>query len=705
MILVHIALRNLLSHKVKSSIVGGLLVFGTVLVVIGQSLLGSLDRSMSTSIVNSMSGHLQIYAKDAKDPLALFGGMGGGNEIGHITDFPKVRAAIEALPEVAAVIPMGIDQAVVFGGNILDVKLEQLRAAEKSGDRARIAILRAHVRRIVGMLDGELKNLKGFSDEKRMSEEMRQGLKDIPVATADAFWQSFDDDPMGHMEFLENKVAKLALGEDMFFLRYIGTDTARFTKVFDRFELVEGQPIPPGQRGFLFNKLTYEEQVKHKTARRLDKMKDRMAEGFSLATDEELQQAVKLNRTQYKEITYQLDDDAAQRVTAALQRETGSKEVALEKLVDTFMDMSDANFAHRYKVFYDEVAPNLRLYSVRIGDTMTISGFTQSGYATSVNVKVYGTFRFRSLDRSALAGSANLTDLMTYRDLFGFMTADKQAEIQQLQKSSGLKAVAREDAEADLFGGGGDEVTDTTGVTPTDAAEVPTPTAVAAAAPGAPLAANARTFAADLQKRLYSRADIDGGIVRNAAIMLKPGADERAAKQHIEALIESQKLGLQIVDWRAASGIVGQFIGVIYAVLLTSILVIFVVALVIMNNSMVMATMERTREIGTMRAIGAQRSEILKMFMVEAVVMAAVFASIGCVLAGAVVAWFGHIGIIAQNDFMIFLFAGPRLYPFLSVTHIVIAFVVVFVVTLVSTLYPALLATRITPLAAMQDAE
>ena len=703
MILVHIALRNLLSHKVKSSIVGGLLVFGTILVVLGQSLLGSLDRSMSTSIVNSMSGHVQVYSKDAKDPLALFGGMGGGNEIGHIENFPKIRKAIEALPEVAAVVPMGIDQAIVFGGNILDVKLEQLRAAEKAKDRNRIRILRAHVRRIVGMLESELKNLKGFTDESRMSEDMRSGLRDLPQATSDTFWNSFDADPLSHLELLENKIAKLAIGEDMFFLRYIGTDTERFRKVFDRFEMVDGTPIPPGQRGFLFNKLTYEEQVKHKTARRLDKMKDRMAEGFAIAKDEELQQAIKLNRAQYKEITYQLDDDAADLVRVAMQKELGSKEPALEKLVDAFMNMDDANFARRYKVFYDAVAPNLRLYSIKVGDTMTINGMTQSGYSTSVNVKVYGTFRFRSLDRSALAGSANITDLMTYRDLFGFMTADKQAEIQQLQKASGVKAVTRENAEADLFGGsGGEEVTDTTGVTPTDAPADATPAAVAA---GTPPPDNARTFAASLQQRVYSPTEIDGGIVRNAAIMLKPGADERKAIQEIKDINDRENLGLKVVDWREASGIVGQFVGVIYAVLATSILVIFIVALVIMNNSMVMATMERTREIGTMRAIGAQRSEILKMFIVEALVMAAVFGSIGCVLAGTVVTWLGQIGIVARNDFMIFLFAGPRLYPFLSLTHIVVAFFVVFLVTLISTLYPALLATRITPLAAMQDAE
>ena len=40
--LVRIALRNLVAHKVKSLIVGTILVFGTLLVLLGASLLGSI---------------------------------------------------------------------------------------------------------------------------------------------------------------------------------------------------------------------------------------------------------------------------------------------------------------------------------------------------------------------------------------------------------------------------------------------------------------------------------------------------------------------------------------------------------------------------------------------------------------------------------------------------------------------------------------
>ena len=47
-------------------------------------------------------------------------------------------------------------------------------------------------------------------------------------------------------------------------------------------------------------------------------------------------------------------------------------------------------------------------------------------------------------------------------------------------------------------------------------------------------------------------------------------------------------------------------------VLNIAVLIIFVVALVIINNAMVMATLQRVREIGTLRAVGAQRRFILR---------------------------------------------------------------------------------------------
>jgi ABC-type antimicrobial peptide transport system permease subunit len=382
------------------------------------------------------------------------------------------------------------------------------------------------------------------------------------------------------------------------------------------------------------------------------------------------------------------------------------------------------------------------LYSVKIGDVMTIKGFTSSGYPTSVNVKVYGTFRFKSLDKSSLAGAVNVMDLMTYRDLYGYLSADKKAEIEALQAKSGVQEIKRADAEAALFGGdGGEEIVEEVGQ-PGEVSAAADPTAVqpppelakamedkvvramaageagdsvgagtAATETAAPAQANGGKNGNGKKRevaqadRVYVQGEIDGGVVRHMAIIVKPGADLKVVAQELQAAADREKLGLKIVDWRTASGFIGDFLWVIYSVLATALLIIFIVAVIVMNNSMVMATLERTKEIGTMRAIGAQKSMILRMFLAEAAVMSAVFGGIGALLAVGTVAWMHSVGLPAANDVLVFLFAGPRLYPELQLIHVLVSAVLVGIVALISTLYPAWLAMRVTPLEAMQDAE
>ncbi len=62
---------------------------------------------------------------------------------------------------------------------------------------------------------------------------------------------------------------------------------------------------------------------------------------------------------------------------AKLQRELGSQESDVGKLLAAFFETDDQNFHQRYDFFYRELAPSLELYRVRIGDVLTIKAFTR----------------------------------------------------------------------------------------------------------------------------------------------------------------------------------------------------------------------------------------------------------------------------------------------------------------------------------------
>ncbi len=701
-VLLQIAFRNLFASRLKTFIVGGIVFFGALLVTVGAALLHSVTDGMSKSIIGTLAGDVQVYSARSKDDLSLFGNMGGEPDLQQIDQFEKLKKALEGLPNVARVVPMGISAALVTSGNTIDVVLEKLRDAVRkklAGDSSpavqeQIEAQRRHVQQIVTVLQSQQKNRDAIVDQTRLTKDDEENARNLKRAADPAFWAGFDEAPLDSLEFLENKIAPQSADADMLYLRYVGTDMDAFRGSFDRFRVVDGQAIPEGRRGFLFSKFFYEDRLKLHSARRLDKILEAIDEkGQKIAGDADLQRMVRENQSQTREIVLQLDGPQTAKMRGLLQGELHSTQGDLEKLLADFFKMDDANFHERYHFFYDRLAPLLDLYRIRVGDTLTIKAFTKTGYTRSVNVKVYGTFEFTGLDKSPLAGAANLMDLVSFRDLYGFMTDDSLRESRKIEQAAGEKTIDRDKAESELFGDdSGSEIVAQTG--PRFGDQLPD------------AVENARKLhREDVSALPYDPAELEKGVVLNAAVILK---DHRLVKQtmaDIERAGKAAGLELKAVSWRDAAGIIGKLVLVFQVALLVAMIVVLLVALVIISNALVMATLERVREIGTLRAVGAQRTFILGMLNVEGAVIGLFFGGLGA-LAGAVIVLVLHwVGIPATSDVLNFFFSGPRLRPVLGAGDAALAVAIVFAVATVSSLYPAWLAMRITPRQAMASEE
>ena len=693
-----IAFRNLFASKLKTVIVGGIIFFGAFLVVLLGSLIDSIDHAMSRSVVGSVAGDIQVYHAASKDDLEVMGGWSmEGADLEPLDDFARLQKTLLEVPNVKAVVPMGISGAIVASGNTIDVALEKLRDSvrQKSGSGSAFAeyqrkyqAQKGHIRQMLKVLRGDYENMGKVRQETAQSREEAAA---VARAASDEFWNDFDQDPLDHLEFLENKVAPAATDADMLFLRYVGTDPAQFAHTFDRLKIVDGQAIPPGKRGFLFSKYVYEEQLKLKTAHRLDKIKVALEErSKKIATDPELERYVRENYSQVREILLQLDEPKTEIFRGKLQKELKSSEPDVGKLLATFFHTDDANFMQRYRFFYDQLAPSLDLYRVRVGDTLVIKAFTKSGYVQSVKLRVYGTFAFQGLETSALAGSLNLMDMVSFRDLYGFLTTEKKQEIDALKKASGAHEVARDNAEAELFG-----AKDTS----------PTKTVEATVTPGLPKVQGeglgARLRREDLVDKVFDAKELGTGVVLNAAVLLHDESKIRPTIAAIQAKARAANLPLKAVSWQEASGFIGKMVVGMHYLLIAVMTIIFLVALVIINNALVMATLERVPEIGTLRAVGAQRRFVLAMLVIEALVVGLVFGALGAGVGALATLALGSIGIPAWNDVVSFFFSGPRLHPTLGAGDIIVALVVVFFVSALSSLYPAWLAMRVTPRQAM----
>jgi ABC-type lipoprotein release transport system permease subunit len=699
-VLVQIAFRNLFASTAKTLIVGGIILVGALLVVVGSSLLDTVDRGMRGSIQGSLAGHLQVYNARSKDDLALYGGMTGESQLEVIPDFAALKAVLEKVPNVKDVVPMGIDQAMVSTGNELDVALEKLRedvrrreAGDASAERGRqYEAHKAHVRRMTELLQAELRESRAIADEKYLKEREAE-WKDLDRATAGAFWAGFDREPLANLEFLENRVAPLSLSNGFTFIRYAGTDLDAYQRGFDRMRIVEGTPVPKGQRGILLGKLYAEDWLKLKTARRLDRIRDALhVQRKRIAEDEELSRWVKENQAATRDILMQLDpiqaEEAARRLRAALR----SSQTDLHELLVELLGTDDRNFDERYAIFYGDLAPLLQLYMVKVGDSITIKAPSKSGYMSSVNVKVYGFAEFRGLEKSALAGIMSLMDLVSWRDLYGYVTAEKAAEIREIQRGAGARDLPREQAEAALFGSAAPAV-----AAAGRAERIDDPVLAGVAQ---------RKADAALYSRVYSQEEIDRGVALNAAVTLRDPSRLRQSMKDVKDALARAGMDMKVVDWQQASGLVGQFVSLARIILYTAVFIIFAVALVIINNAMVMATLQRVKEIGTVRAIGAQKRFVLAMLLLETGVVGVAFGAVGAAL-GAGVVWLirARGGIPATNDQLYFFYSGPSLIPELGTASLGVALAIVAVVSLLSGVYPALLATRVTPLEAMQSGD
>lgn len=701
-VLFRIAFRNLVASRVRTVIIGLIVLVGALIVVVGASLMESIDRGMRTSIQGSLGGQLQVYQSTSEGQLELYGGLRGESLLDPIPDFARVKEVLSKVPNVKTIVPMGIDQALVATGNAFDVTLEKLRAdvrklqADPKDAEARrgLEARQAHVRRLIALLDQDLKQAQVLVDPNGRDAALRKTQRaDLDRAAAPAFWPEFERDRLAGLEFLENRIAPLALDSGFTFIRYVGTDVEAFMKAFDLAEVAEGQPIPAGQRGILLGKQYAEEWLKLKNARRLDQIKDKRDRfGRRIAKEEELQRWVKDTRSRVREILVQLDPlqaaEAERRLRPALKAPEGEE---LPALLARLFDLDDGNFDDHYRIFYEQLGPLLRLYQISVGDTITIKAPGKTGAFNAVNVKVYGFIQFKGIEKSGIAGTTSVMDLQSFRDLYGYVTKDKAEESARIRAQMGATTISREDAEAALFGGGG-------------AAALVESTRTAAIDERSLLAGvGAKRKAAQAEEtRAYTQEEIDAGVALNAAILLDDPTRIRESQAAVQAAADAAGLKLKVVDWETASGMVGQFVMLLRGILVFALIIFFGVALVIINNAMVMAALQRVKEVGTMRAIGAQRRFVVAMLLVEIISVSVVFGVAGAALGGGVVAVIRAAGgIPATTDLLFFLFSGPALLPHLGGASVAASLVMVLAVAIASALYPAWIAMRVTPVEAM----
>lgn len=144
------------------------------------------------------------------------------------------------------------------------------------------------------------------------------------------------------------------------------------------------------------------------------------------------------------------------------------------------------------------------------------------------------------------------------------------------------------------------------------------------------------------QQLVYGRSEHKAtGIV----LQLHRSEDLPAARARLTTLFGQEHLDLEVRDFGELSPFYGQVKSMFSAIFLFIALVMGVIVLFAVVNTMTMNVMERTNEVGTIRALGVRRAGIRSQFTVEGVLIGAIGATVGAALALAIAALINHAGL------------------------------------------------------------
>jgi len=159
---------------------------------------------------------------------------------------------------------------------------------------------------------------------------------------------------------------------------------------------------------------------------------------------------------------------------------------------------------------------------------------------------------------------------------------------------------------------------------------------------------------------------------------------------------------LQVRDWRDTAGGNAKIVWFIQLLFNLGLVFISLVAGLIVMNSMSLAVAERTREIGTMRSLGAAQGWIGRLISFETVILvtgAGVFGVLAGALLVALVGLFG--GIPIDNPFLAGLLGTSRYVPTLSLSLMLQHVLLSLLLGAFATILPVSRAFKVTPLQAM----
>jgi putative ABC transport system permease protein len=200
-------------------------------------------------------------------------------------------------------------------------------------------------------------------------------------------------------------------------------------------------------------------------------------------------------------------------------------------------------------------------------------------------------------------------------------------------------------------------------------------------------------------QELMDVGDEAGALVFRQKDPLAPAAPLAAS---LNKRFEERHLPLEAYTWEEMGG---PFIGGVLVTRFVAGITDWVMALIVaagVMNTALMSVFERTREIGTLRAMGSRRSRVFGLFLLEALLLGLAGAMGGALLGAGLILFLGHTGIPAFSEAQRYSYGGDYLFPVLDPRDLVTIPLVMVIACVLAALAPALFAARKRPADALR---
>jgi putative ABC transport system permease protein len=320
----------------------------------------------------------------------------------------------------------------------------------------------------------------------------------------------------------------------------------------------------------------------------------------------------------------------------------------------------------------DNLEKNLGV-KLKVGDIVQLNGFGDAGFKIR-EVPLLAVFEFKGANQRMFTPS--IVDIRTLRVLSG----KNVGPVEKVKVSK--EATALMDANIDdLFSG----------------------TLAPAPAPSGSKVLDEGALKAMLGgKTPNASIDMAGKGAWNFILLrLDPGADPKPLIRELNKGFEAEGIRARAQGWQPSGAPDSYTFAALGLIFNVAMVLLAVVSIIIIMNTLVISVMERTSEIGTMRALGAQKGFVRRMFIAETLSVTAIFGALGIALGAAAVAALGAAGIKADGDFLAVIYGGKVLRPVVSGGPVLVSVALILVMGLVSWIYPVALALKVTPLKAI----